>query len=296
MFVQDLKLRRARSGKRPPASGKRSHALVGAALDHVRTTLQDMPPEDRRTAILEMSQKSRMILLTFMQGRPTGTLAGKLPATGADDVLRKRKCPDAPRLDLEPLAEGAQQSAHVHAIQGSGRTRFQATARFRGIRFYTREYFAEDVVLDYQSILTRMLAVLFELEASSPHGWQDLATDACQAVLCDAGTSESALGLRAYVRLRAHRHLARHAAVTSRADSLCRTFEVHRRLHQARGTSWDALRAEWLQLLQVQKGVSVNEATRHIDGFRRAKLRGQLATALQEVDRAVIRRRGWPSG
>lgn len=264
---------------------------VGTALDHVRAILRDMSVEDRREAILRMPQSLRMVLLSFMQGWPSGSPVDQVPAAGAADVLekkKKRKGPDAPA--------GAQPCAHVHAISAGGRTRFRVAAKFKGVNFYTREHFAEDVALHHQRTLTRMLVVLFDLEASAPRGWQGVASDACHAVLSEAGTPEGALGLCAYIRLRAHKHLGRHAVVTSPADSLCRTFETHRRLSHARDTSWNALRSEWLQLLQVHTGVSANAAAHHIDSVRRAKLRGEFAATLQDVDRALARRRDRPSG
>lgn len=299
MYLQDLtslKLRRARSGTRPASAANRRKCSLGSALDQVRATLQDMSAGDRREAILEMPQKTRLALVTFMQSRPTGSPADKVPTTLGADTSKKRKSPDAPGLPVEPPPEGAQQTAHIRAIRGSGRTRFQASARFRGVRFYTPEHSSEAVAWEHRRILTRLLAVLLDLEASSPQGWQDVAADACRATLSEAGTSEGALGLRAFIFLRAHKHAGRNAWVTSPAESLCRTFEMHRRLCKARDTSWSALRAEWVQLLQLRRDVSASEAARHIDGFRRAKLRGQLAAALQNVDHALIRRKRRPSG
>lgn len=143
--------------------------------------------------------------------------------------------------------------------------------------------------MEPQRILTRLRAVLFELEASRPEDWHDCAAHSCEKVLNELGASEEALGLRAWVQLRAHRHLGQQIRIASPAGSLRDIFGVHKRLLRARATSWEALRAEWQHLLRLRKGYSENDALRHIEAARCDFLRSRVARALQRVKRALAR-------
>merc|ERR1719221_773430 len=160
------------------------------------------------------------------------------------------------------------------------------------LRIYTRELPTKEAATEPERILTRLRAVLFELRRRDPQGWQDAAAPACAAVLAEEGTSEDALGLRAWVQMRAAKYLGQQTKVASPAGSLRDILRIHKRLSQARAASWEALRSEWVQLLRLRKGIAEDQAAWHIDATRCRVLRGRLVSAVQRVRRALAQRRG----
>jgi len=289
----DLDARRRRSAVRRAAAGShRGATAVAAALECLRGALQDLPAEERRRSILELPPQLRAALLTFMQRQQAAILPSrtKLAAASQTSCKSRSQPADTNLQHSEPAARRT--AALISPLQGVVHTRFQVHTQFLDLRIYTREFSTMEAAVRAQEIVTQLRDTLFNLEAHSPASWQDDAPAACAGVLTQWGTSDEALGLRAWVQLRAHRYLGPRHKISSPVGALCDIFQVHRRLLLARATSWEALRTEWEHLLRMEKGLSEKEATRHIDGVRREALRGRLAHALQRLRHALARRSG----
>lgn len=278
MRRESPKLRRLRPCGRSAPTHHRKAVNIANALENLRAVLQDMLVVERHEAISEMPEDVRMVLLTFMQRELSGT---------PHEACKRRRGSDFQGLTTSAEKE-QQRFAHTHQIRGSHYTRYQATAKFRGMCFYTREHPTEESAVEHQRILTRLLAVLSDLQVRNPEGWQDFAASACHAALSEFRTSEHDLGLRAWVQLRVDRYLGKNATISSGADSLHATFQAHKRLLRARALSWQAVRAEW-HSLQLRKHVPENEAMRHISSARRRALSGRFAHALRTVKHLLCR-------
>lgn len=257
----------------------RSQTNITAALKCLHATLQDMSVDDRRREISEMPIHLQRVLLSFMMHQST-----KPHVTSATPV-RKRKSVNAPQ---HQFSLSASRPARVCAKRSSRATRYQATTKFKALRLYTREHATREAAREHQNILTQLRGSLSKLERRDPCGWMDAAGEVAEAVLVQHGTTEAALGLRAFVDLRASRHLGQHRQVSSQASSVSEACAAYKRLLHGRAGSWDAFRAEWLHQLQARRTkLSKAEALQHIDEARRAALRGRAGRAVEGIKHAL---------
>lgn len=264
-----------------------------AALDHLRIVLQDMPPADRHRSISELPKRARAEMLLFMQRRCATSQFNAADAAETSSWVTDTAA-QCRTVKYQHAGAAQPREAIICRIPGVLYTRYQATTQFMDLRIYSREFPTKQQAMEHQHILTKLRRLLFELEARDPKGWHDLAPEACEHLLAACGTSEQALGLRAWVQLRAHRFLGQRMRIASAAGALHDIFAVHKRLVTARATSWEALRAEWLQLRCSHKGISQQQALVHIEGARRAALGQRLALATRRVEQVLLRRLGEP--
>merc|ERR1712139_336622 len=157
----------------------------------------------------------------------------------------------------------------------------------KALRLYTREQATLEAAIEHQIVLVQIKQALTTRIAGKEQLWDghNDAFQVCQAVLQENGTSEAELGLRAWVHIRAPRWLGSRCRIGSMATDLASALAVHSRLLHAKATSWEALRAEWVHLVQIRKHVSLMEAEATVDSYRHATLRENLTRALLGVER-----------
>lgn len=248
--------------------------------------------EERRRSISEMPSHVQGVLLAFMQemqassrGAVAQSNCEKHSGMHGVELLRRRQ--------KKGLATS--RVARICTQTRVNYTRHQVVTKFRGMRLYTCWCSSREVAVEHQRILTRVRAALFELEARDPEGWLEAAASVAERVLAELGTSADALGLRAFVDLRAARYLGQGVQISSSAVTLHEAFDAYRRLLRGRAASWDVLRAEWLHQLQGRRRHNEDEASRRIDHARRIGLRSRLSQALRGVKLALAGGAGRPT-
>merc|ERR1712070_442379 len=103
----------------------------------------------------------------------------------------------------------------------------------------------------------------------------------------EMGTSETDLGLRAFVHIRAQSWLGQSVQITSASTTLCAALDAHARLLRARATSWEVFRAEWIQLMLGKGRLTLMESETVADRARQTALQQQVAKALRVAERAL---------
>jgi len=115
-----------------------------------------------------------------------------------------------------------------------------------------------------------------------------------KGVLSDNNTSEAMLNLQVFVCMRATPWLDKNTYIVSPVMQLAQALSVYARLQSAQKTSWEALRAEWVRLLQLKqrfqsKKLSQADAETIVDQARHTALVHHFAQAEQNVKRAMKR-------
>merc|ERR1719183_2476643 len=85
--------------------------------------------------------------------------------------------------------------------------------------------------------------------------------------------------------MRSSRWLGDRCKVGAPVSSLGVALQVHARLHRANVTSWEAFRAEWVQLMLLRGRRSRAEAEAFADARRQAAVAVMLARAVRAVER-----------
>lgn len=277
------------NGNNSSNSRRRSSTI---AFERLRAVLQDMAAAERLQAIAGLPGPIRGTFLLFMERRRREhhtTASGRklLPlmdaARRSSTAPKKRSWPPQRPQSVEELRARVRTIQHVHC------TRYQANVQVKDLRLYTSEQGCRGVAERHQSILQQLQLALHDAAALDASLWESPAAvfEVCSTVLTRNGTTEQQLGLRAWVHLRASRHLGKHARVASATGSLQEVLAVHSRLLRARGVSWEAFRLEWLRILQVHRGMPRSAAIAHVDRQRQAHLRERLANALRPLQMAT---------
>jgi len=125
---------------------------------------------------------------------------------------------------------------------------------------------------------------------AQPGIWNDAAAiqELVSRTLSAAGTSWEKLGLSIFVQMRATEWLSAAHVITSPVMPLTEAVSLRSRLLEARCSSWEALRTEWVTLMQSRKkAVSLKDAEALADRARAETLEQRLVHTLQQVERAV---------
>lgn len=268
-----------------PSKGRRRRLDDG--LECLRSALQEMPALQRHKAALSTTPSIRQALLEFMQHSSRAA---------ADTARCKHRQP--PR---RPSYDSDGQMGHVSSTRCNGVSCFQARVYVNSLCFYTRKQTKLETAIEHQIVLLEIRRSLLAAASVDVKFWEDalLMRRACEAALTTSGVSESELGLRACVMLRAVRWIGPRYRIVTTSSSLGDALNMHVCLITARATSWEAFRAEWLRHLAQSKTYgrtgdgkrprscrrfSTEESEDFVDTARQKALEGQLSKSIRHVE------------
>jgi hypothetical protein len=230
------------STHRDPCSLQKRLARLSPTLSQLCAILQEMEPGLRYTSIEALSPRLRVSLAAFMKSRRA--------SSNNNDVCQNRKKQTDKSTQQEHQVAFIVSKA-LHACATTHRPTYKAHLHIKALRFYTIAHPNLEVALDRQMILMQLRQAL--VAANNTHSclWEDAhATyQICMEVLNANRTSEIDMGLCSYVYLRAANLLVQTRTIISPVMPLRETLELHSRLLRARRTSWQALRAEWIDIM-----------------------------------------------
>lgn len=257
-------------------------------LASVRSLLQNMSHSERQVSILGMPSQVRRTLLKYMESlRQRGDAKCDADETHQPRALWQRvHKPKATPIDRDA---SSYEIAKVYNESGSTRVRYQSNIHVKALRMYTREQSTFESAIEHQIVLVQIKQALIARSRENSQMWYDPSQvlQVCEAVLHANGTTEASLGLRAWVHIRATNWIGHQHRIGSMASPLASAAQLHARLLVARATSWECFRAEWVQLLQARKHVSLRVAEGIADKSRHDFLKKQLARATAAVERIL---------
>lgn len=284
------------AGGDPEASLQERMASIGIPVQQLRNVLQSMQADERRAALQSLSPRVQAALMLIMKNTPAPDLT---PA-------HKRSAEACPMPQEEKLQSESQHSADLDpfamktaAVSGitagaNASSSYKAHVHIKALRFYTRGHDELEVALERQMVLVQLRQALSAASVEDPLLWEDPAKayDIFLTVLRTNNTSEEEMGLSAFIYLRAGHWLVQSCTIISPVMPLREVLQVHCRLLRARRTSWQDLRAEWVELLQskhhaIAKRKSLREAEAIADAARASALKIQLAKAASNVCKAL---------
>lgn len=255
--------------KRSCQSRRLPHQCAIGALTSLREVLRSMEVDARRAAIEGFKPHVRVALLAFME--QSGNEVSKRQVARPREVLPIR--------------------GSVWTVRRNSMLKFKARVYFGSLCLTTREQTELAMAQRHQAILERVRGAVTIRGAADPEFWED--SDAilhvCRLTMEANYTSEDALGISAFVMLRARQWLG-DIRIVSEATTLSSALATRTRLLNARATSWEALRSEWLALLQGahrKNKPSRQQAEETVDAARCAVLRRQLLRGVYAVERAL---------
>lgn len=282
---------RSTSCEAGPASKLRSSSAVllldpsqqtRQALAHLRDVLQSMQRAARVAALNRLPQPVRASLKTFMEA------AGKLPETAPCSAQRVRSSSVLARRSGKTPLSG------FSGVRAISTKQYKAYMDIKALRFYTRGYTTMEAAIDAHIILVHLRHALQSEIIASSGAWDRVADlkRICIDALASFGASEHELGLRIFVSLRADQWLGRGHHITSPIMCLSEALEVHARVLRARGTSWEAIRAEWVRFKQQKqrsqkRAFSGSEAEHVVDAARRSVLERHFARTARKAALAL---------
>lgn len=214
-------------------------ATRGPALAQLRDILSSMKPGRRHNTIAGLSPSLRSALVSYMEMERNG-LKLKGPTVVPTTVgLSTLKASGSTRIIVDESAAVAKYKAFMH---------------IKALRIYTCGHADLETAIEKQMILVQMRQALAAANENNPSFWDNSTEifDICTGVLQKNQTTEERLGLSAHVYIRAGHLLLQNQTITSPVMPLSEVLAVHSRLLRARQTSWQDLRAEWIQLMQSQ--------------------------------------------
>lgn len=285
---QSTKRQRRTHQSTTPGTDFQSISQLDGALESLRAALQSMDAPRRETIIQGMVPQVRSKLLVYMEHyRQAGNI---LRSVGVQEAAIKHHSHKVkPHIAREA---SVYKLSKVYGGSGPLRLKYQASIHVKALRLYTREQCSVQAAIEHQIVLVQLKQALDARSIREPEFWDDHRTvlQVCDAVLSSNETSETELGLRAWVHIRAPRWLGPRCRISSTANPLAEALKVHALLLRARDTSWESLRAEWLHLLQFQKRLSGKVAATIVDQARQATLAENLKRSLNNVERVLCER------
>lgn len=242
-----------------------------------------MKADQRRTALHTLPSHVQAALVLFMETMQNTTAADLVTLEPASDPV--------PSVTKSSAVSGI---AATTDNMGNASSTYKAHVHIKALRFYTHGHDEYKLILDQQMILVQMRQVLSAASLENPWLWEEpeKVRQICLTVFEANGTSEDDMGLSAFIYLRAGHWLPQNCTITSPVMPLAEVLQLHCRLLRARRTSWQALRAEWVQLMQCKrhpkaKRKSLVEAETIADAARASALKIQLERAAACACRAL---------
>lgn len=136
------------------------------------------------------------------------------------------------------------------------KSRYKAHLHIKSFRIYTKSHSTIDMAIDHQIILMQIRLAWTSAWQSNSHLWEDCPEQyacLCEQVLKANGTSQSELGLKAFVSMEARLWLGKNCFVISPVMDLSEALEWQAKLLRARQVSWPVFRAAWVELMQCMR-------------------------------------------
>lgn len=266
-------------------------------LECLRSVLQEMPASQRRNAALSTTPRCRQALIDFMQHSSRA---------GADVVKGDNR---RPLRRMSHDNDGL--TGRITSTRRNGVLMYKARVYVNSLCLYTRQQSRLETAIEHQIVLLEirrsLLAAASALKAdgvSEFYFWEDAQQmqQACEVALKASGVSESELGLRACVMMRAVRWIGPSYRIVTTSSSLGAALNMHVSLSTARAKSWEAFRAEWLRHLaqcqtygstgdgkrpRVCRRLSAEEAKEFVDTARQKALEIQLSKSIRHVEQLL---------
>jgi len=302
MTLRQLANRSVPPTSRWPSTPSRLALRRWRALARLHRELQGLELDTRRTTIQAMTPELRGALTHFMLAADA---ARRGPRRGASEAAAATTAaslhpafalgPGSPRQRCSPATSGPMPNSSKGLMTNRLTGQHKAYLDIMGLRMYTQWTTDRAAALHHAAALSHLREVLRGALVGDPLLWwrPAAALHLCEDALRSRGTSPHALGLRALVALRACRWLGSHQII-SPSLPLEEALRTQARLLHARDMSWEALRAEWVQLLAEKwsrRGAAANadspswEVVALVEGVRRRAAEGRLASALAAAKR-----------
>jgi len=198
-----------------------------------------MNPGRRHNTIAGLSPSLRSALVSYMEMERNGLKLQGPTVVPTTVGLSTLKASGSTRIIVDESAAVAKYKAFMH---------------IKALRIFTCGHADLETAIEKQMILVQMRQALAAANENNPSFWDNSSEifDICTGVLQKNQTTEEQLGLSAHVYIRAGHLLLQNQTITSPVMPLSAVLAVHSRLLRARQTSWQDLRAEWIQLMQSQ--------------------------------------------
>jgi len=159
----------------------------------------------------------------------------------------------------------------------------------KAMRLYARPRQSLDLAIEHQILFSHLRHAIVTEDKVDPNIWLDgeRLYQVCQSVFKDMETSETDIGLHAFVHIRAQSWLGQSVQITSVSTTLSSALCLHARLLRARATSWEVFRAEWIQLMLGKGRLTWIEAEAVADKARQIALHQQVAKAVRSAEQAL---------
>eukprot|EP00746_Dinoflagellata_sp_MGD_P125232 gnl/MRDRNA2_/MRDRNA2_59959_c0_seq2.p1 gnl/MRDRNA2_/MRDRNA2_59959_c0~~gnl/MRDRNA2_/MRDRNA2_59959_c0_seq2.p1 ORF type:complete len:624 (+),score=135.72 gnl/MRDRNA2_/MRDRNA2_59959_c0_seq2:194-2065(+) len=135
-------------------------------------------------------------------------------------------------------------------------SKYKAQLHIKSLRIYTKSHTAIDLAINDQIVLMQMRLAWIAAWQESAEIWQEhpeYFMSLCTDVLAANGTSESEIGIKAFVSMQVRPWLGKKCFIFSPVMELRQALELQAKLLRARGKSWPHFRAEWVKLMQHEK-------------------------------------------
>lgn len=242
---------------------------VDQALQDLHVFLQKIDKSSREELMSHVPLEVQKALMEFMGSE-------KKFAKASETTERQRKAPSGCiRLHTkESVTSGKKSNAQLD---------------IEHLRFYTR-WTSVDTAIEHQLVLSKLQGCLVAASDTDKEFWSR-PEEVCRVfeeVLSELGLSNAQFGVSVYVEMRAPEWVANSQRITSSVLPLEAAVSLRSRLLHARSTSWECLRAEWINLLVGGKfGRRPEEAEAHVNRARCDFMKQQLQIILQNVKRAM---------
>lgn len=136
------------------------------------------------------------------------------------------------------------------------KARYKAHLHIKSFRIYTDSHAKIEDAIDHQIILMQIRLAWTAAWQSNPYFWEDhpeQAASLCNQVLQANGTSESEMGLKAFVSMEARLWLGKNCFVISPVMQLSEALAWQAKLLCARRVSWPIFREGWVELMQCRR-------------------------------------------
>jgi len=261
-------------------------ARIGTPLGQLRDVLQYMNRDQRRAALDTLPPRVQAALVLFIE------TVQSIPVLSAKPVTPDTSTASEPAF--VPSATSNVSVGTCPATQSNSASTYKAHIHVKALRLYTRGHSCLEVALERQMVLVQLRQALSMASVKDAQFWEHpgSAYKICSEVMQANGTCETELGLSAYVYFRAGHLLNQNSTIISPVMPLVEVLELHGRLLRARRTSWNELRAVWIELMQcdrqpIGKRKSFKEAEAIADAARATALDIQLRRATNCVDKAL---------
>lgn len=211
-----------------------AHCQADTTLRRLQAVLTSVTRDQRRDAILQMPLDVRKALVAYMENPQKTTMMTTRP----DDNVHKTSTRAFPARNID-----------MRTRKYTFGTRYQAQLRIKHLRMYGSAQEDIETAIKHQMAFIQLSHAIND---ASGDVWNDPDTfcKLFRAVLNQHGTSDTQIGLSVFIFMRADEWIDRSRAITSPVMPLHDALVLQSKLLHARKTSWEALRAEWIPLMQ----------------------------------------------